>query len=83
MKITLYFVVFSFVTVGLFVSLLYLMTVVDPGLKELPYKARMEVYYAENDKVSEILVSYCNIICFRCSTTTMEAMGFSEMKTIR
>lgn len=78
MKITLYFVVFSFVTVGLFVSLLYLMTVVDPGLKELPYKARMEVYYAENDKVS-----YCNIICFRCSTTTMEAMGFSEMKTIR
>ncbi|KAF9406598.1 hypothetical protein HW555_013084 [Spodoptera exigua] len=39
MRYVLYFVIYSCVIISLFITFLYLMTVVDPGLLELPEKA--------------------------------------------
>lgn len=39
MKVLLYIMVYTIMMVGLFLALMYLMTVIDPGLMELPAKA--------------------------------------------
>uniref|UniRef100_A0A2H1WFG9 SFRICE_020271 n=1 Tax=Spodoptera frugiperda TaxID=7108 RepID=A0A2H1WFG9_SPOFR len=51
MRYVLYFVIYSCMIISLFITFLYLMTVVDPGLLQLPEKAAR--FMKANAKLAE------------------------------
>lgn len=62
MKLILYFIVYSGITLVLFATFLYLMTVVDPGLKDLYNKALRMSMLEEPDE--GLLVGFNHVYMF-------------------